>query len=63
MPPSPTADAVKTLDELKTLLKDDRKVKVAGVDVDGVLRGKIMSKDKFLSACKAEGFGFCSVVL
>lgn len=63
MPPSPTAGAVKTLDELKTLLKDDRKVKVAGVDVDGVLRGKIMSKDKFLSACKAEGFGFCSVVL
>ncbi|GAA5957563.1 hypothetical protein JCM21900_001638 [Sporobolomyces salmonicolor] len=32
-----------------------------GVDVDGVLRGKIMAKDKFLSAAK-DGFGFCSVV-
>jgi len=43
------------------LLKDDTKVKVAGIDVDGVLRGKIMSKDKFIGAAKG-GFGFCSVV-
>jgi hypothetical protein len=35
---------------------------VAGVDVDGVLRGKFMSKAKFLSAAKSE-FGFCSVIL
>ena len=33
-----------------------------GVDVDGVLRGKIMSKSKFLSAVKHDGFGFCSIV-
>jgi len=33
-----------------------------GVDVDGVLRGKIMSKDKFLSSAKGDGFNFCSVI-
>ena len=41
------------------------KVKVAIVDVDGVLRGKYMSKDKFLSVTAAPpegGFGFCDVV-
>ena len=37
------------------------KVKVAIVDIDGVLRGKFMHKDKFLSALEGE-FGFCSVV-
>ncbi|KAL7423902.1 hypothetical protein Q5752_001487 [Cryptotrichosporon argae] len=62
MSPSPTHKAPKTLDELKELLKNDTKVKLAGVDVDGVLRGKMMSKDKFLSAVKSDGFGFCSVV-
>ncbi|RKP10254.1 hypothetical protein THASP1DRAFT_34178 [Thamnocephalis sphaerospora] len=43
------------------LLEDDLQVKVAGVDIDGVLRGKIMSKKKFLSVLD-DGFGFCSVV-
>lgn len=37
-------------------------VKVGVFDIDGVLRGKYMSKDKFLSALD-EGFGFCDVVL
>jgi len=37
------------------------KVKVAIVDIDGVLRGKYMHRDKFLSALE-NGFGFCSVV-
>lgn len=37
------------------------KVKVAITDIDGVLRGKIMHKEKFLSAVKS-GFGFCDVV-
>ncbi|MCX6110026.1 MAG: glutamine synthetase family protein [Proteobacteria bacterium] len=37
------------------------KVKVAITDLDGVLRGKIMQVDKFLSAVES-GFGFCSVV-
>lgn len=37
---------------------------MAGIDVDGVLRGKVMHKDKFLSIAKSQSraFGFCSVV-
>ena len=38
-----------------------QKVKVGIVDIDGVLRGKYMHKDKFLSAAEG-GFGFCDVV-
>ena len=37
------------------------KVKVAVTDIDGVLRGKYLHKEKFLSAAKS-GFGFCNVV-
>lgn len=37
-------------------------VKVAVTDLDGILRGKYMSKDKFKSAVE-QGFGFCDVVL
>lgn len=37
------------------------KVKVAITDIDGVLRGKYIHKDKFLSAIE-NGFGFCNVV-
>jgi glutamine synthetase len=37
------------------------KVKLAIVDVDGVLRGKVMSFDKFASIAST-GFGFCDVV-
>jgi glutamine synthetase len=37
------------------------KVKVAIVDIDGVLRGKYIHKEKFLSAINS-GFGFCNVV-
>lgn len=36
--------------------------KVAVVDIDGVLRGKTVSRDKFLSSL-SDGFGFCDVVL
>lgn len=50
-----------TLETLPDLLKNDTKVKLAGVDVDGLLRGKLVSKKKFLSIAK-EGFGFCSLV-
>ena len=41
------------------------KVKVAVSDIDGVLRGKILHKDKFFSATEPHpggGFGFCDVV-
>lgn len=37
------------------------KIKLAAVDIDGILRGKLMHKDKFLSAAKS-GFGFCNVI-
>ena len=40
---------------------DVRKVKVAISDIDGILRGKYLHKDKFLSALET-GFGFCNVV-
>ncbi|KIS66234.1 putative glutamine synthetase [Mycosarcoma maydis] len=49
--------------DLEELLKNDNKVKVAGVDVDGIVRGKYVSKKKFLSAAKPDSdFGFCSVI-
>ncbi len=38
-----------------------QKVKVAITDVDGILRGKYIHKEKFLSAAES-GFGFCNVV-
>lgn len=38
-----------------------KKVKVGGFDVDGVLRGKYVSLDKFWSIAEP-GFGFCDVV-
>lgn len=44
-----------------TVLQNDPFIKVAGIDVDGILRGKIISKPKFLSIVKS-GFGFCSVI-
>ncbi|PHH85037.1 hypothetical protein CDD83_994 [Cordyceps sp. RAO-2017] len=50
-----------TVDALPALLERDTRVKLAGVDIDGILRGKIVSKNKFLSVAQA-GFGFCSVI-
>lgn len=41
--------------------KGIRKVKVGGFDVDGVLRGKYISLEKFWSALD-KGFGFCDVI-
>ena len=37
------------------------KVKVAVSDIDGILRGKYLHRDKFFSAVES-GFGFCDVV-
>ena len=42
------------------------KVKVAVSDIDGILRGKYLHRDKFLGAAEpypGGGFGFCDVVL
>jgi glutamine synthetase len=47
--------------DLAELLAEDSGVKVAGIDIDGQLRGKLMSKKKFLSIVES-GFGFCSVI-
>lgn len=37
------------------------KIKLAVVDIDGVLRGKVISLEKFMSVAE-KGFGFCDVV-
>lgn len=42
-------------------LTNDHKVKVAGIDCDGVLRGKIMSREKFLASLE-DGFGMSSAI-
>ncbi|MFP6582028.1 MAG: glutamine synthetase [Candidatus Hydrogenedentota bacterium] len=46
----------------EVLSHDINYIKVGVFDVDGVLRGKYMHRDKFLSALD-KGFGFCDVVL
>jgi glutamine synthetase len=50
-----------TLENISEILSHDDKVKVAGIDCDGQLRGKIMSKDKFLSSVE-KGFGMSSAI-
>jgi len=37
------------------------KVKLGGIDIDGILRGKYISLEKFYSAVES-GFGFCDVI-
>jgi len=49
---------ISTVEELEAELRDDLKVKVAGIDVDGIMRGKVLAKDKFMSAARV-GLGFC----
>jgi len=53
----------KTIEDiLKELTKSEtKKVKLAITDIDGVLRGKMISFDKFKSIAE-KGFGFCDVV-
>ncbi len=51
--------AEQVIAELEKLEKP--KVKVAITDIDGVLRGKYLHRDKFLGAAR-DGFGFCNVV-
>lgn len=47
----------KTIQEARSAAK----VKIAVTDIDGVLRGKVIHPDKFLSILDS-GFGFCNVV-
>jgi glutamine synthetase len=52
-----------TLEELRLRFEDHqiRRVKLGVTDIDGVLRGKYVSLEKFFSAAKAE-LGFCDVI-
>lgn len=54
---------VKTADDLRRLIeeRDIRHVKVGFFDLEGVMAGKYMAKEKFLSALD-DGFAFCDVV-
>jgi glutamine synthetase len=51
------------LESLRVLFEERKitKVKIGGFDVDGVLRGKYVSLEKFFSAAQG-GLGFCDVV-
>ncbi len=57
-------EAVRTAADARKIVEERKltHVKVGLFDVDGVLRGKYMSKAKFFSALE-NGFGFCDVVL
>ena len=59
MPPK-----ISTAEEAKQLVieRDLSHVKVGVFDLDGILRGKYMSRSKFFSALES-GFNFCNVVL
>ena len=58
------ARKVKTKADAQRIVEERNidRVKVGVFDIDGILRGKYMSKEKFLSALEG-GFGFCDVVL
>jgi glutamine synthetase len=51
------------IDELRERFEEAgiRRVKVGGFDIDGVLRGKYLSLEKFWSVVE-DGFGFCDVI-
>jgi len=55
---------VKTVAEAKKIVeeRDLPYVKLGVFDIDGIMRGKYVSRDKFFSALD-KGFGFCDVVL
>ncbi len=55
---------VKTIEDAKNIINARHltHVKMGIFDVDGILRGKYMSKDKFLASLE-NGFSFCNVVL
>ena len=55
---------VKTVDDARSIVEERglTHVKVGLFDIDGVMRGKYMSRDKFYSSLE-HGFAFCDVVL
>ncbi|MCZ6678384.1 MAG: glutamine synthetase family protein [Candidatus Poribacteria bacterium] len=52
-----------TIDQIKAHFERDNihKIKLAGFDIDGVMRGKYISLDKFFSSVE-KGLGFCDVI-
>jgi glutamine synthetase len=56
--------SVKTAEQAAALIEQRKidNVKVGIFDVDGIMRGKYLSREKFASVLKS-GFGFCDVVL
>ncbi len=63
-PASRTRERSRILESVRS--SPGNRVKVAVADVDGILRGKFISKEKFFSVVEpapAGGFGFCDVVL
>jgi glutamine synthetase len=56
--------AVKTVEDARAAVEaaGASHVKVGVFDIDGIMRGKYISRDKFMSALSG-GFGFCDVVL
>ena len=55
---------VHTIEQAKAIVQEREltHVKVGVADLDGIIRGKYMSREKFFSALD-KGFGFCDVVL
>ena len=55
---------VKTIEDARRIIEERKlsHVKVGVFDIDGVLLGKYMGRDKFLSALE-HGFAFCNVIL
>lgn len=56
--------SVSTVDDARKIVEERglTHIKVGVFDIDGVMRGKYMSREKFFSALE-KGFGFCDVVL
>ena len=55
---------VRTAEDAKKIVieRDVKSIKIAVSDIDGILRGKYISRDKFLSALEGN-IAFCDVVL
>jgi len=56
--------AVKTIDDVRQIVKERNPshIKIGIFDIDGVMRGKYISADKFLASLE-NGLAFCDVVL
>jgi glutamine synthetase len=57
------ASDVRTVEDAIALVeeRDIRQIKVAATDIDGVLRGKYIHREKFISTLRS-GLGFCDVI-